>query len=404
MKIKRFSAADSRQAMRAVRQALGDNAVILSSRRVEGGVEIVAGADFDDAALQRELQREQRPADSADRLLAAADELSRSAFATAGQPGEDRHHLLAEIKAELGTLREMLEGDLAQVVWHGQGNRHNPLRGVLLKQLQNLGLTTELGKRVVAKVADGKDRDRSWQEALQILAADVPVCDADVVNQGGVVVVTGPTGVGKTTTVAKLAAQYALHHGRRQVALVTTDNYRIGGQEQLETFGRILGVPVKLANSAAELSAALRQFGDRGLVLVDTAGMSQRDIALARQFSTLRDSGCNMKVLLALAATSQLATLDEVIAAFGKVPLVGAVVTKADETTSLGPVITALIRRRLPLAYVGTGQRVPEDIYRGDGIKLIREALRLAKINTASGSVEQHYRYDVPEGGMTVNG
>ncbi len=406
MKIRRFTAEDSRQAMRSVRAELGDDAVILSSRKVNGGVEIVAGANFDDATLQRELDQEPREfgVASAESLLAEADKLSRSTSSSSRHSDDGyQHPVLQEIRAELGTLREMLEGDLAQMVWSGQG-RKNPLRIVLLRQLQNLGLSADVSAGIIEKIQGGQDRDRSWQDALKILADDLPVCHQDVAGSGGVIAVMGPTGVGKTTTVAKLAAQYALRHGRKQVALVTTDNYRIGGREQLETFGKILGVPVKLANSARELGEALREFSDRGLVMIDTAGMSQRDITLARQFDTLRDSSCDIKVLLTLSATSQSGILDEVIAGFGQVKLAGAVVTKCDETTSLGAVITALIKHRLPLAYVGTGQRVPEDIDRGDGIKLTREALRLAKAGSGSASAEPYQRQQISGEGIRANG
>jgi flagellar biosynthesis protein FlhF len=181
--------------------------------------------------------------------------------------------------------------------------------------------------------------------------------------QGGVVALVGPTGVGKTTSVAKIAARYAMRHGYDQVALVTTDSYRIAAHEQLRTYARILGVPVRVANDADELRTTLDNLADRSLVLIDTAGMSQRDRRLAEQFHTLVTGAPTVQTYAVLAANTQPGGLDETVHAFRGAELDGCVLTKIDESTSLGPALSTIIEQSLPLAFLSDGQRVPEDLH-----------------------------------------
>jgi len=183
--------------------------------------------------------------------------------------------------------------------------------------------------------------------------------------------------VGKTTTIAKLAARFALRHGARSLALVSTDSYRIGAQEQLVTYGRLLGVHVQIADDRQALEHALRSLSDRRLVLIDTAGMSQRDMRLAEQFEMLEGAGVPVATYLALSATHQQAVLEETLSAFGRVRLRGAVVTKVDEAASLGGVLGALVEHRLPIAWVCDGQRVPEDLQPARAQNLVNRAVAL---------------------------
>jgi flagellar biosynthesis protein FlhF len=214
----------------------------------------------------------------------------------------------------------------------------------------------DAGERRVDLTATGEALRRTLQEAV------LPP-RRDVMSQGGVVALVGPTGVGKTTTVAKLAARYALRHGYDQVALVTTDSYRIAAHEQLRTYARILGIPVRVANDENELRTTLDNLADRSLVLIDTAGMSQRDRRLAEQFRTLVAGAPAVQTYAVLAANTQAATLDEVVGAFQGAELDGCVLTKLDECTSLGGILSTIMERHLPLAFFSDGQRVPEDIY-----------------------------------------
>jgi len=218
--------------------------------------------------------------------------------------------------------------------------------------------------------------------------------EREIFDEPGAVALVGPTGVGKTTTIAKLAARFVLKHGAESLALLTTDNFRIGAQEQLMTFGRILGVPVQLIRDSSELSKSLKTLSDKKLVLIDSAGTSQRDKRMHREFSAIRLSASKVRVLLTMSCTAQAAVLAETVRAFRHLAPCGCVLTKVDEAACLGGAISALIRYDLPLAYVTDGQEVPEDMHWAGGkrFSLVDQALELknAKPLHTFGSVPAH--------------
>jgi flagellar biosynthesis protein FlhF len=184
--------------------------------------------------------------------------------------------------------------------------------------------------------------------------------------------------VGKTTTVAKLAAWGAQKYGADKVALITTDTYRIGAYEQLATYGRIIGCPVKQVKDANEFAEGLYHLRHKRLVLIDTAGMSQRDIRLTEQLNTLmRSSRVDIRSYLVLSATSQMHVLQEAVRHFQKVNLSGCIFTKLDECLSLGEIISIAIQNRLPIGYLTNGQRVPEDIRVANAHKMVKKAEQL---------------------------
>jgi flagellar biosynthesis protein FlhF len=191
----------------------------------------------------------------------------------------------------------------------------------------------------------------------------------------------GPTGVGKTTTTAKLAARCVVRHGADKVALLTTDGYRIGAHEQLRIYGRILGVPVHAVRDASDLRRMLVELRDKHMVLIDTVGMSQRDQAVSEQIAMLSSSG-DVRRLLLLNAVARADALDDVVRAYsapnGGADLAGAIISKVDESVTLGPVLDVLMRHQLPLFYVANGQRVPEDLHLPNRAYLLHRAMRPA--------------------------
>lgn len=357
MKIKRYFAPDIRQAIRKVRDEQGPDAVILSNRKVDGGVEIVAAVDYD--GFLADIGAEPRAGAPAARP--AAGRVEREEMIPEASRADASGDPIAAMGRELQSLRGMLEHQLSGLAWGELGRRH-PQRVLLIRKLRELGLSAALAQKIGNEIPEQPDMERVWRQALALLAHYLPVTNDDILTHGGVIALVGPTGVGKTTTVAKLAARALLRHGPKSVALVTADDQRIGAHEQLRIYGQILDLPVRVARDHQSLAAALAELRHHRLVLIDTAGMSQRDVRLAEQLSLVRAGSPAVKLYLVLAANGQIAALEETVAAFGAARVHGAILTKVDEASSLGGALSVLSAHGLPTAYVSEGQRVPEDL------------------------------------------
>jgi flagellar biosynthesis protein FlhF len=389
MKIRRFVAADIREAMRQVREALGPDAVILETQRVEGGIELAAAVDYEPAAAEAahapERSSRAAPARDAERFAAASAGAPTAPLAPERLPdaapvAPANEHELRGLRGEVRMLRALLETEVARLAWN-DNVRRNAAATTTMRNLARLGIARDVVQQVIAAVGSGIETNSSWIGPLKQLEASIPVCTEDVIAGGGVFAVVGPTGVGKTTTIAKLAARYALTGRTEDIALVTTDTFRIGAREQLDTFGEILGSPVYQAGDADRLGEILRMLAGRRLVLIDTAGMGQRDVRLARQLSWLATADPRLQVLLALPANAQSDAQREIVTAFRVARPCACILTKTDEATSLGGAISALVSSGLPLAFVANGQRVPEDLHSAAGRQawLVKSALELMK-------------------------
>lgn len=285
--------------------------------------------------------------------------------------------VIDEVKDELKNLRELMKSQLNVLEWDRYSQRH-PVRSVLLNLMTELGIGSDVCEHVFTQLGElNEDPHKVWQQALGVLATAIPIAGTEILSSGGRIALVGSTGVGKTTTIAKLAARFAHSHGKQSVALVTTDNFRIGAHEQLQHFARMLEIPLLTANNSEELTDRLKMLCDKRLVLIDTAGMSQNDVRLSEQFHKLQHGSPEIRPYLVLSANTQLAALNQTINSFSKVKLSGAIVTKLDEAASLGGVITAAIRHQLPLTYCGTGQRVPEDLQQAKNHRLVSKAVSL---------------------------
>ena len=292
----------------------------------------------------------------------------------------DDMRMMKDIKQELSFLRDMMESQMNILEWDKVAKRH-PIRVALLNELIELGLGNDVAQKIVDAVPETKDLMRARRLSLGIMAKMIPVSDDDIINFGGVIAVIGATGVGKTTTIAKLAAQFAMKHGNKQVVLVTTDSYRIGAHEQLSNYSRILGVPLHIAQDSDDLTRILASLMDKRLVLIDTAGMSQRDLRLTEQFNKLQKASVMIRPYLVLSANTQLESLNETVKVFNNVDIAGCIITKLDEATTLGGVITAVIKSNIPVAYLTDGQKVPEDIQQASAQRLISRAVPLGHKN-----------------------
>jgi len=468
--VKRYFARTAREAMSRVRAELGEDAIVLKNRPVDGGVEILALAESDLAAdghagvAQRGAYDDEPAAapargtagtpgaagasgaGSAPRTPAARDlerapamttvnfenyvrERQQRRIAAAAQDGhEDVHpvahgtgddapsgprrtarfdapavHVSAGFAADAQTssslqsssptpafaddrldarllmneLREMrgaLSDQLESLSWF-EGVRRRPGQSRLLRRLLQAGFSPSLSRTLAnhLPVDFGEEDAERWvREALvRNLRIDSP--EQTIFDAGGTYALLGPTGVGKTTTAAKIAAQFALKHGAQSVGLITADVYRIGAQDQLRTFGRLLGVPVHVAHDVSTLADFLQMYMNRKLVLIDTAGVAQRDERVGELLAAL--SSAQVRKVLVLNAASQAEAIDETIEAYQGRNAAGVVLSKVDEAVRLGGALDCLIRHRLTLQGVANGQRVPEDWHRPEPRMLVERAL-----------------------------
>ncbi len=455
MKIKRFVAKDMRTALTEVKEFLGPDAIILSNKKVAGGVEIVAAVDpeavpikakevaaaapapaqsrFDIRIDDEDEPVEAPPADSLRALLArqmikqqqaatptattatasknhpsAAQDKLRSFAARPGvaperqnsvAPGPNLQELSTlqkqqasqmqqqfdAMRQEMQSMKQLLQHQVSGLMWQDLARRE-PVRALVIEQLTQLGLSEAMADQLACFMPEDLNDADAWRCALDLLAGQLTTTNDDIMRRGGVIALVGPTGVGKTTTVAKLAAQFAKRHGADQVALITTDTFRIGAFEQLATFGRIIGCPVKQARDSEELGLLLSSLGQRKLILIDTAGMSQRDVRLAENLSALvHNSRVKIKSYLVLSATSQARVMQEAVEHFKRITLAGCIFTKLDECLSLGEIINVAIQNALPVSYLTNGQRVPEDIDIAEAAVMVAQAEQLRMAHNSSG-------------------
>ena len=369
MKIRRFFAQDMKTALRQVSEELGPDAAIMSSRKTDGGVEVVAALDY-----TIETAKGVRRTDSSDNDGSSRDKSSEQPVPKAKVEWSQEPNLVA-IREEVGALKELLQEQLGELTW-AERKRREPIQSAIMRRLVNMGFTAPIADQFASRIM-AQDIDSAWQQLSLEIAHALPSVSSSILDQGGIYSLVGPTGVGKTTTLAKLAAQYVLQHGSQSVALVTTDSYRIAAHEQLRTYANIMNVPMRVTDSASKLEEILEEFSDKELVLIDTAGISQRDKRLAQQMNCLMNAGKEIKSYLVLSTTSQTSVLKQAVKTFGVIPLHGVILTKLDETMSLGESLSAVIANQLKVSYVTNGQRVPEDIAEAEPTELLRLASEL---------------------------
>ncbi|MBH3340856.1 flagellar biosynthesis protein FlhF [Pseudomonas mendocina] len=409
MQVKRFFAADMRTAMKLVRDELGADASIIGNRRVAGGVELTAALDYQapvpvrpNPALEAELRKTQARIASAhaeltvgpeqdagkDRQLFANESLLAPELpatpvkpqrpvevAAPAAPAVDPRALDA-MRFELNGLRELIEVQLGSIAW-GQLQNRRPQQANLWRRLQRMGLSAELSQALLGKVAGVAEPRQAWRMLLAHLAHAIQTPKVEPLEEGGVIALVGPAGMGKTTTLAKLAARYVLKYGAQQVALVSMDSFRIGAQEQLKTLGRILGVSVTQIDPGQSLLQALAPLAKKRVVLVDTAGLPANDPALRLQLESLASARIKAKNYLVLAATSQSQVLKAAYHSYKRCGLAGCILTKLDEAASLGEVLGLAIGQQLPVAYVTDGPRIPDDLQVPRSHQLVSRAVGL---------------------------
>src|ERR1700730_16188262 len=375
MKIKRYTAASMRSALAQVRAEQGPDAVILSSRRSDEGIEVIAAVDYDEA-LFADANRQrpapilgEEPVKMAKAPLSPMPPAPREALADAGYGAMQR---------ELQDLRRMLETGLAGMTWSDKRLRE-PLKARVLEELSAMDIAPDVAMALAAFTPRRTSLENPSHIPLALLVKHLPVIQDMTCITGGITAVVGPTGAGKTTTIAKLAARWCMLHGSQDLALVSTDGYRIGAREQLSSYARILGAPLHAANNGRELAGVLDRLKSKKLILIEPGRMGPRDVRLTEQLAALKLGAARARVLLALPAQGEGHALEEIVRSFAPAAPAACLLTKVDEAASLGAVISVTLRHKLQIAYVCDGQRVPDDLHAAQQKRVwfIRAALKL---------------------------
>ena len=375
MQVKKIIGANVREALNNLRLQLGQNAIILSNRTVNGVVEILAV-----------------PNDVVEEIARLPDAFERHSPRKSSRvvdDGWDSEGLgdgegLSQVMSELKDMRSSFENRLSEIAWE-TATRRDPTRAFVIKEMLAGGFSALLARYLSdkqPKIKDGED-PLSW---IKTTLSRNLLClgdDSQMMDEGGVFALVGPTGVGKTTTTAKLAARCVMTKGPEKLGLITTDSYRIGAFEQLRIYGKILNVMVHSVKDDSDLRLALKELGNKHTILIDTVGMSQRDQMVAEQIAMLDGTGKDVKRILCLNATSSGETLNEVIKSYSGNGLAGCILTKMDEAATIGGVLDIIVRNKLKVFYVANGQKVPEDISLAGSVDLIDRAFKL-KNETAS--------------------
>jgi flagellar biosynthesis protein FlhF len=380
MNVKKFFASTSRQALYQVRHGLGPDALILSNRAVEGGVEILAVGKDDLPALtapaqvlSREPQGKSAPS-ARPASLARSPQPAPSSVAAAPDEGAVTRSLASEIKS----MRSLIEEQLIYKAWD-TAQQCDPGKARVLSDMLRAGFSPALARQFLGEMPQGLtlEKKMNWVKAVLDRNLRTVAAADEIVERGGVYALVGPTGVGKTTTVAKIAARCVVRYGADRLALLTTDGYRIGAHEQLRIYGKLLGVRVLAIKDAPDLQFVLDDLRGKHLVLIDTVGMSQRDQMVTEQLALLSASGTEVQRLLLLNAAGNGETLDDVVRVYRGGGVHGCIITKIDEAVGIATALDVAIRHRLPLHYVTNGQCVPEDLHLPDREYLLGRALRL---------------------------
>lgn len=423
MKVKRFVADNMQLALKMVSAELGPDAVIVSSRRLDNGMEVVASSEMlgeiDNSKqgeldrqlrLQRELeaakqaarasaaQRQEYAADTAARYapqqrdsqqasaqvsrteadVAAATRLAEQAAEERKKSDETYQTRLQEMQGELRELKDWLVSHQGSA-W----DTRRPLtwqQSQLWQRCQDIGLEPAWADRVVSMSDQSGDLEQAWKSALGVIQNDLPILPQGVLEKGGTIALVGPTGAGKTTTLGKIAARFVQRHGPDSVAFVTLDNYRMAAHDQLQAFARILGVEMKVVLQNGDLVKTLSTLRKKKLVLIDSAGLASQDPHFSSQLSMLKQTGRDVRKFLVLPLTSQARCLQENYEHFKPAGLDGCIFTKLDECFSLGAGLSVAALTRLPLTLITDGPHIPDDLHYPDASRLVNLAEQMARM------------------------
>ncbi|MGH8141512.1 MAG: flagellar biosynthesis protein FlhF [Steroidobacteraceae bacterium] len=403
--MKRYVSADMRSALKAIRDEQGPDAVILSTRKTPGGVEVCAAVDVElatgqgalaETAALKQLERSvleelehgaietittRRPvlppvaATEPDDLL-AVPALGDALAPFGALPPEHDGAAVTSVGEELRSLRALLEQQVAALAWN-DFTRREPLKARALSELARLGVERVLALQIVGDLPAGLSDEKMQRMPYALLARRILTAPPPAERSGALALI-GPPGSGKTTTLAKLAARYVLEQDAANLVIISTDDERLGSHEQLACLGRLLGVRVETIIGADRLAARVASLPGR-CILIDTPGVVSRDSEAAGYYRALREQCAELTMMLVLPASAQSGVVDDAVAHFGPHVSGCCALTRIDEAVSLGGVLSALARSQLPVAYVCEGARIPEDLRPARAHQLVARAVELAR-------------------------
>lgn len=369
MQVKKVVAKNIRLALLRVKEELGSEATILSTRSIEQGVEVVAGVPTATEAAP-----------------------SRNKVQDGASKAE-----MGEMRSELHSIRSLLQQRLDGMAW-GQFAKHSPAQAAVWERLAAMGLPGSVNQRLLDEAGAASTLDQLWRRVVKRLVMSVPVAGHDPLEDGGVFVLVGPTGAGKSTTIAKLATRHVLQHGPDSIALVTTDGFRLAAHEQLRTVGRILGVTVRVVDNHYTLAEALEELSDKRLVLVDTAGLASSHPDQQRQLAMVeREIG--LTKWLVLPCTSQAAVLRNAYRVCAPLGVSGCILTRLDEAGALGDALSVVVEQSLPVVFEAFGQGIPEDLMLAQSERIIKRAVLLGRQQAASAPEKERLAADYASAG-----
>jgi len=364
MHIKKYTGATVKESMRRIKAELGENALILSTKRIAtGSYEVVAAVDYDlSSPIDLNIT-----GGSFGNGGPRGPERPSSSWRGAGRMRMSSHisndELNPAIKRELQELKELKE------FWSSLITKSRIPAAEIFTKLEEEFSRNGIDRRLTHKVLMSAFKSVAGQSASDIGSlksymkekVSRKISVKDPLATKGVVAFVGPSGVGKTTTVAKLAAMQAIKR-KRKVALITMDTYRIAASEQLKVYGKIIGVPVEVARSSKELASYMGTHSDKDLVLIDTAGRSSKDPVQMKHLNEIAGISSAVKFNLVLSAQTRDDALYDSVRGFARVPIDSLTFTKLDEGSVYGPIVNTAVLAARPVAYLTNGQRVPEDI------------------------------------------
>jgi len=362
MKMKKFIGNDMTQAIRMVRDEFGPDAVILSTQTVNDQVEITAAMDYDATVVGK-----------------FKGNLPQK---THTQPKQSRVYSdgVDDLKQDVATIKVLLENQVSGLIWQNI-NQFDALSALIFRRLTNLGLGSDISESLIKKLSneDKTGIEQALAACLAMLKQQLLIADDPFYENGGIHTFVGTTGVGKTTLLAKVAAHFCLKSDPSDLVMMTVDTVRVNAMSALRTYGNLLGVTTATATNLVELQKLIQSFSDKKLILIDTPGFSQRDPEVERLFALLDVTGFKVEHNLVLSAQSQKMVQEETLSAFKQLPVNRVSITKTDEASNLGEVITAIIHHRLAIALCSNGRKIPEAISSANSDNLIEMLVNLGE-------------------------